>query len=142
MASKLNGFVTRNTAGLIKDIVKSNMISPGSFMILINTIYFQAKWLIPFSAKQTSQPAPFYNALTNNNINNNSDRNNNSQAKQILKVRYMTKTHKFAYFEEKNICNCWKWTMSNPRLVLACCCPSSPPLALVLVAFLPSTVTK
>ncbi|KAG8449078.1 hypothetical protein GDO86_015941 [Hymenochirus boettgeri] len=51
-ATKLiNGYVDKKTRGNIPEVLDS--VNPNTILILINYIYFKAKWLTPFEPKQT-----------------------------------------------------------------------------------------
>ena len=78
---KLNGFIEKNTNGLIKDIIKS--INPSTLAVLINTVYFKANWENKFE-KHNTKSAPFTNSLN----------------KTIIDVQLMTNKDDFPYFED------------------------------------------
>ncbi len=48
----INRWVSDNTSGLIKQIIEEN-IDPDTLLYLINTVYFKAKWAVPFDAALT-----------------------------------------------------------------------------------------
>lgn len=81
VVKKANLFIEKNTNGLIKDIVKEEMIVDESIMILINTLYFKAKWNNPFKA-----------------INSYQEKFNN---KSIITM--MKNTKSYPYFEDKDV---------------------------------------
>lgn len=58
----INSWVEENTAGKIAEIV--NSISPEDALFLINAIYFQANWTIPFDRSLTTDK-PFYRTADN-----------------------------------------------------------------------------
>ena len=51
-ASEINSWVSKNTDGMIKEIVKE--LNPDTVMVLINTIVFDAKWAEPYEKNQVS----------------------------------------------------------------------------------------
>jgi serine protease inhibitor len=53
IVAKANKFIADNTNGLIKDILKEEMISTDTVMVLINTIYFKTVWDKPFKKIKT-----------------------------------------------------------------------------------------
>ncbi|MDD6337333.1 MAG: serpin family protein [Lentisphaeria bacterium] len=59
VARKINSLVESKTKGMIKDLLAPSAISPRSRLILVNTLYFEAKWKYPFKENQTRQ-MPFY----------------------------------------------------------------------------------
>lgn len=61
LKKKLNDYIEQNTNGLIKDVIK--VLDPYSLAVLINTVYFKAKWLHPFE-KDMTRKMEFANATT------------------------------------------------------------------------------
>jgi len=59
VANKVNALVDRNTKGMIKDIVTPEVFTEQTRMILLNTLFFEAKWMHPFPVEAT-KPLPFY----------------------------------------------------------------------------------
>ncbi len=59
VVNKVNALVDKNTKGMIKDIIAPNDLTERTRMILLNTLFFEAKWLYPFSEDAT-RPTPFY----------------------------------------------------------------------------------
>lgn len=55
VASKINNYIEKNTSGLIKNLVSENDIVSDLAILLINTIYFKAKWENPFDKSDTFQ---------------------------------------------------------------------------------------
>lgn len=52
-ANTINHFVAEQTHGKIKDLVSGDALSTDIVAILVNAIYFQAKWANPFSEART-----------------------------------------------------------------------------------------
>ena len=65
LVKTLNAYIEQNTKGLIKDVIKK--VNPSDLAILINTVYFKAKWLNPFD-KYFTKKADFTNALTTTQV--------------------------------------------------------------------------
>ena len=59
VAKKVNALVDRNTKGMIKDIITPDDLTERTRMILLNTLFFEAKWMYPFEVGAT-RPTPFY----------------------------------------------------------------------------------
>jgi serpin B len=59
VADKVNALVDRNTKGMIRDIISPDDLTEQSRMILLNTLFFEAKWLYPFPVGAT-RPTPFH----------------------------------------------------------------------------------
>jgi serpin B len=55
---KINGWVEDKTNDRIKNIIKENMLSPATKLVLANAIYFKGDWARQFKAAAT-HPAPF-----------------------------------------------------------------------------------
>ncbi|XP_050681499.1 alaserpin-like isoform X2 [Leptidea sinapis] len=53
-ADTINNWVAEQTMNMIKEIVKSDDVSPDTSLILINAIYFLGKWKDPFVSVQAS----------------------------------------------------------------------------------------
>ena len=60
LAAKVNGYVEDRTKSMIKDLLSPADIKPDIFMILLNTLYFEAKWETPFE-KENTRPMVFHN---------------------------------------------------------------------------------
>ena len=58
VAKTINGFVEEKTKGLIRNLVDPSAISPATRMVLVNTLYFRAKWAKAFS-RDSTRDAPF-----------------------------------------------------------------------------------
>lgn len=58
-AKQINSYVEGQTKGLIKNMMKPEMLSPLTKLLLINVISFNAEWLYAFDPGKTSN-APFY----------------------------------------------------------------------------------
>lgn len=82
-AQQINGWVKKATKGLIKKIMEE--ISPLTFMILINAIYFKGKWEKPFN-KSLTEKKDFINF---------------KKEKQL--IDFMYQNNEFKYFEDKEI---------------------------------------
>ena len=52
-ARTINKWIENNTGCKLKDVVKANMITESTRMLIINAIYFKAKWKIPFNKNYT-----------------------------------------------------------------------------------------
>lgn len=59
VAKKVNALVDRNTKGMIKDVITPDDLTERTRMILLNTLFFEAKWMYPFEVGAT-RPTPFY----------------------------------------------------------------------------------
>ncbi len=59
VVKKVNALVDRNTRGMIKDVITPDDLTERTRMILLNTLFFEAKWMHPFQAEAT-WPTPFY----------------------------------------------------------------------------------
>ena len=57
VANKVNKLVDEKTKGMIKGVITSDDITEWTRMILVNTLYFEAKWKYPFQEEQTRQLA-------------------------------------------------------------------------------------
>ena len=55
VASEINNFVEDTTDGLIKDIAQAQDFSELTKLVLINAVYFKAKWLNPFNQARTGK---------------------------------------------------------------------------------------
>lgn len=58
-ATTISKFVEDNTNGKIKDFVTVDSLSTDLVTIIVNAIYFQGNWELPFNARVT-YPADFY----------------------------------------------------------------------------------
>ena len=83
VAKKVNDYIDKNTKSMIKNIVKSSDIDITIKLILINTIYFRAKWLHEFDPIKTSK-MPFYNDKKN-------------------QIDMMVQKNNFNYYEDNNV---------------------------------------
>lgn len=54
-AQKINQFVEENTNGKIKDIIKPDVLSSDTAVMLINAIHFKAEWQYPFDERLTTE---------------------------------------------------------------------------------------
>ena len=60
LVEKVNGYVEDRTKSMIRNLLSPSDITPESFMILLNTLYFEAKWQTPFE-KEDTRPMVFHN---------------------------------------------------------------------------------
>ena len=60
LVSKVNSYVEDRTKNMIRDLLSPADINPNTFMILLNTLYFEAKWQTPFE-KENTRPMAFHN---------------------------------------------------------------------------------
>ena len=58
VAAKINAYVEARTKNMIKDLLSSDFFSKDTAMVLLNTLYFEAKWANPFP-KDDTQPMVF-----------------------------------------------------------------------------------
>jgi len=60
LVSKVNAYVEDHTKNMIRDLLSPSDISDKTFMILLNTLFFEAKWKTPFK-KEDTRPMVFRN---------------------------------------------------------------------------------
>lgn len=53
VASKINAYVEARTKNMIKDLLSADFFSKDTSMVLLNTLYFEAKWHDPFPKDNT-----------------------------------------------------------------------------------------
>ena len=53
VAAKINAYVESKTKNMIKDLLTSDFFSKDTAMVLLNTLYFEAKWQKPFPKDST-----------------------------------------------------------------------------------------
>ena len=53
VAAKINAYVESRTKNMIKDLLTPDFFSKDTSMVLLNTLYFEAKWLNPFPKDDT-----------------------------------------------------------------------------------------
>ena len=58
VAAKINAYVESRTKNMIKDLLTPDFFSKDTAMVLLNTLYFEAKWANPFP-KDDTQPMVF-----------------------------------------------------------------------------------
>jgi len=58
---KINGWVSDQTKGKIKDLLAPGVLTPATRLVLVNAIYFKGRWTFPFNKKKTAD-APFTTA--------------------------------------------------------------------------------
>ena len=60
LAEKVNRYVAKNTKNMIRNVLSPSDFTERTFMILLNTLYFEAKWQTPFK-KEDTRPMIFRN---------------------------------------------------------------------------------
>ncbi len=60
LVAKVNAYVEDHTKNMIRNLLSPSDITPRSFMILLNTLFFEAKWKTPFK-KDDTKPMIFRN---------------------------------------------------------------------------------
>ena len=60
LVAKVNAYVEDHTKNMIRNLLSPTDITPRSFMILLNTLFFEAKWKTPFK-KDDTKPMIFRN---------------------------------------------------------------------------------
>ena len=55
VAAKINAFVESKTKNMIKDLLTPDFFSKDTSMVLLNTLYFEAKWQKPFPKDSTRE---------------------------------------------------------------------------------------
>jgi serpin B len=60
LAEKVNRYVEKNTKNMIRNLLSPGDFTERTFMILLNTLYFEAKWETKFR-KEDTRPMPFRN---------------------------------------------------------------------------------
>lgn len=53
-AATINGWVSRNTHGLIRTLVPPQALDPNTKALVANALYFRGKWAIPFNKQATT----------------------------------------------------------------------------------------
>ncbi|XP_074086757.1 thyroxine-binding globulin-like isoform X2 [Macrotis lagotis] len=96
---KINNYVKKKTKGKIVDLIKD--LEPNTFMILVNFIFFKAKWEKPFDPLETKQNGNFYMSQSD-----------------VIKVSFMHKTEEHFYFVDR-ILNCTVLQMDYSKNALA-----------------------
>ena len=59
VAAKINSYVESKTKNMIKDLLTPDFFSKDTSMVLLNTLYFEAKWQKPFP-KDSTKAMPFH----------------------------------------------------------------------------------
>ena len=59
VAAKINAYVEARTKNMIKDLLTPDFFSKDTSMVLLNTLYFEAKWRNPFP-KDDTKTMPFH----------------------------------------------------------------------------------
>lgn len=86
IVNKVNNYIEKNTNNMIKNILQENDIDALTILILINTIYFKAKWLHEFKSNNTEKM-----------------QFNNKSKNELLQVDMMYQENYFDYYENDNI---------------------------------------
>ena len=60
LVAKVNSYVEDRTRNMIRNLLSPADIKPDIFMILLNTLYFEARWQTPFEPEET-RPLVFHN---------------------------------------------------------------------------------
>ncbi|XP_027712416.1 thyroxine-binding globulin-like [Vombatus ursinus] len=95
----INNYVKKKTKGKIIDLIKD--LVPNTYMILVNFIFFKAKWKKPFDPLETKQNGNFYLSQSD-----------------VIKVSFMHQTEEHFYFVDK-ILNCTVLQMDYSKNALA-----------------------
>src|SRR5579872_2605664 len=83
----INTYITTNTNGLIKNVMKPEMVTLDVAAFLVNTVYFKCMWAKPFEKELTEPKAKFTSEL---------------DASANLTVQMMNHTGKFRYYSNFN----------------------------------------
>ena len=106
VADKVNALVDQNTRGMIKNVITPDDLTERTCMILLNTLFFEAKWLHPFKEDQT-RPMPFYKF--------------GGGSKQV-RMMYQKRRFDYYYCEEDNV-HAVVLPYENPRFDLVALMP-------------------
>ena len=106
VADKVNALVDQNTRGMIKNVITPDDLTERTCMILLNTLFFEAKWLHPFKEDQT-RPMPFYQF--------------GGGSKQV-RMMYQKRRFDYYYCEEDNV-HAVVLPYENPRFDLVALMP-------------------
>jgi len=109
VADKVNALVDQNTKGMIKNVITPDDLTERTRMILLNTLFFEAKWLHPFKEEQT-WPMPFYRF--------------GGGSKQV-RMMYQKRRFDYYYCEEDNV-HAVVLPYENPRFDLVALMPVDP----------------
>ena len=109
VADKVNALVDQNTRGMIKDVITADDITERTCMILLNTLFFEAKWLHPFKEEQT-RPMSFYQF--------------GGGSKQV-RMMYQKRRFDYYYCEADNV-HAVVLPYENPRFELVALMPVDP----------------
>lgn len=85
VVSKINGWVSNKTNGLIRNLLNPSSISLSTLMVLVNTLYFKSKWMYGFNKSLTY------------------DNNFRTSTDQIKTVPLMNVKNNFLYYENDDI---------------------------------------
>ena len=109
VADKVNALVDQNTKGMIREVITPDDFTERTCMILLNTLFFEAKWLHPFKEEQT-RPMPFYQF--------------GGGSKQV-RMMYQKRRFDYYYCEEDNV-HAVVLPYENPRFELVALMPVDP----------------
>ena len=109
VADKVNALVDQNTRGMIKNVITPDDLTERTCMILLNTLFFEAKWLHPFKEDQT-RPMPFYQF--------------GGGSKQV-RMMYQKRRFDYYYCEADNV-HAVVLPYENPRFELVALMPVDP----------------
>src|SRR6185312_11255604 len=59
----INGWVESKTHNKIKNLIKPGMLNTKTRIVLVNAIYFNARWMVPFNKEMTRKDT-FHTATT------------------------------------------------------------------------------
>ncbi|XP_043845271.1 thyroxine-binding globulin-like isoform X2 [Dromiciops gliroides] len=96
---KINNYVKKKTKGKIVDLIKD--LVPNTYMILVNFIFFKAKWEKPFAPLETKQNGDFFISQSD-----------------VMKVSFMHQIEEHFYFVDKML-NCTVLQMDYSKNALA-----------------------
>ncbi|KAM9064079.1 thyroxine-binding globulin-like [Sarcophilus harrisii] len=96
---KINNYVKKKTKGKIVEVIKD--LVPNTYMILVNFIFFKAKWEKPFDPLETKQNGNFY-----------------MRESVVIKVSFMHQVEEHFYFMDR-ILNCTVLQMDYSKNALA-----------------------
>jgi serpin B/serpin B11/12 len=103
IVEKVNDYISKNTNGLIKDVVSDGDIDTSTIMVLINTVYFKADWLNKFPHENTHK-APFKGITKKVDMMRQKNRFNyyENNILQLLELPYKNKDYAMGILLPKN----------------------------------------
>lgn len=115
IVTKANNFIESNTNGLIKNIVKEEMICMDTIMILINTLYFKAPWLTQFMKYMTNQKSFNDNKMVNMMHNTEYFPYHEDDMVQVLEMPYKNRDYCMGFIlpKQNNVEVCHPYLMNN-----------------------------